>query len=124
MAVEMCEICDNLLYIRSENDVTLVKYCKHCSFSKKDEWQTAIKISQTLYSDDELLYLQYNNIYLRNDHTLPRVKDMTLKCPNNDCTGNRDDPRTIYVEYNRKQKKYLYCCDYCGTTWRKENDSK
>ena len=37
MAVEMCEICDNLLYIRSENDVTLVKYCKHCSFSKKDE---------------------------------------------------------------------------------------
>lgn len=119
--MDFCEVCDNLLFLRSEN-TTLVKYCKHCGFTKDnaDEGKKAIKISQTLYSEDDLLYLQFKNKYLRNDPTLPRVRDPTLICPNAECTGPRDNPQVLYIKYHPVHMKYLYCCDYCGTMWRQE----
>jgi DNA-directed RNA polymerase subunit M/transcription elongation factor TFIIS len=122
--MEFCEICDNLMFLRSEEDTRLVKYCKHCGFSKDDTntGKKAIKVAQTLYSEDDLLYLQFKNKYLRNDPTLPRVRDPTLVCPNRECTGPRDSPQVLYVKYHPVHMKYLYCCDYCGTMWRQETE--
>lgn len=120
--MEFCEICDNLLYLRAESNTTLVKYCKHCSFSVvSPTGSAAIKIAETLYSEDDLLYLQYKNKYLRCDPTLPRSSDAALVCPNGDCSGPRDKPQVIYVKYHPVHMKYLYCCDYCGTIWRSAN---
>jgi len=142
--MEFCEICDNLLYLRSEEDTSLIKYCKHCTFSKKENGITggtsagpgagpstqrtvAIKVSQNLYSEDDLLYLQYQNKYLRFDPTLPRVthsmtnSDKILICPNTDCKESKEKPQTLYVKYHPVHMKYLYCCDYCGITWREED---
>jgi len=122
--MEFCEICDNLLYLRAEKDNALTKYCKHCTFSKTQEANTgAVKIGTTLYSEDDLLYLQYQNRYLRCDPTLPRVNDPGIKCPNGDCKESREKPQVLYVKYHPVNMKYLYCCDYCGTTWNK-NSSK
>jgi hypothetical protein len=121
--MEFCEICDNLLYLRAEEDNSLIKYCKHCTFSKKEnagESHVAIKVTQNLYSEDDLLYLQYQNKFLRFDPTLPRVNDPALACPNSECTGSKDNPQTLYVKYHPVHMKYLYCCDYCGTMWRRE----
>jgi len=120
--MEFCEICDNLLYLRSEEDHALIKYCKHCTFSKREtaEGRPAVRVAQNLYSEDELLYLQYQNKYLRCDPTLPRVSDSGLTCPNSQCTGPSDKPQILYVKYHPVHMKYLYCCDYCGTTWKKE----
>ena len=122
--MEFCEICDNLLFLRAEEDNTLTKYCKHCSFTKTDAANVgrAIKVSQTLYSEDDLLYLQFKNKYLRHDPTLPRVTDTSLKCPNTDCTGKDKPPQVLYVKYHPVHMKYLYCCDYCGTMWRQEGE--
>jgi DNA-directed RNA polymerase subunit M/transcription elongation factor TFIIS len=119
--MEFCDICDNLLYLRSEEDHALVKYCKHCAFSEREsaEGRPAMKVSENLYSEDEP-YLQYQNKYLRCDPTLPRVSDTGLQCPNTACSGPPENPQVLYVKYHPVHMKYLYCCDYCGTTWKKE----
>jgi DNA-directed RNA polymerase subunit M/transcription elongation factor TFIIS len=120
--MEFCDICDNLLYLRAEQETTLTKYCKHCSFSKKENSApgNAIKVTQTLYSEDDLLYLQFKNKYLRNDPTLPRVRDPALACPQSSCPGPKDQPQVLYIKYHPIHMKYLYCCDYCGHMWRQE----
>ena len=120
MSSEFCEICDNLLYMRaSENDeATLVKYCKHCSFTKPMEAGQCVKVSETLYSEDQLLYDQFQNKFLRYDPTLPRVRDPALKCPNTECTGPKDSPQIIYIKYQSTNMRYMYCCDYCGHVFR------
>ena len=120
--MEFCDICDNLLYLKSDENSALIKYCKHCTFSKSESIQGrgAVKISESLYSEDDLLYLQYQNKYLRFDPTLPRVSDPTITCPNMNttCTGPKDKPQVLYIKYHPIHMKYLYCCDYCGTTWK------
>lgn len=121
--MEFCEICDNLLYLRAEEDNSLIKYCKHCTFSKKenaDGATRAVKVSHNLYSEDDLLYLQFQNKYLRFDPTLPRVTDPALVCPSAACKESKVKPQTLYVKYHPLHMKYLYCCDYCGTTWKQD----
>lgn len=119
--MEFCDACDNLLFLRSdEQSSKLVKYCKHCPFTKEEESREkrAIKVSQTIYSEDDLLYLQFKNKYLRNDPSLPRIRDPALPCPNRDCSGPKDSPQILYIKYHPVHMKYLYCCDYCGIMWR------
>jgi len=127
--MEFCDICDNLLYLRTEDNKTLMKYCKHCNFVKNDETSEggrSLKVAETLYSDDDLLYLQFQNKYLRYDPSLPRVCDPAITCPNGDCSGPKDalkkgvefKNQVLYIKYHPVHMKYLYCCDYCGTTWR------
>lgn len=118
--MEFCEVCDNLLYLRSENDQNLEKYCRRCNFSKKDAVVKAFKVTSTIYSEDDLLYLQHKNRYLRYDPTLPRVQDPALVCPNKECSAPKDKPQVLYVKYHPVHMKYLYCCDFCGWTWRDE----
>lgn len=129
--MEFCEVCENLLYLRALENSDLEKYCKHCDFTKTVSatgGTGAIKISESLYSEDDLLYLQYQNKYLRYDPTLPRVNDPAITCPNKDCVGpkeavenNREfKPQVLYIKYHPLNMKYLYCCDYCGTTWKQQ----
>lgn len=120
--MEFCEKCDNLLYFRCPTDDTLEKYCRKCGFNKQETERRAYKITSTMYSEDDLLYLQFRNKYLRNDPTLPRVQDPALVCPNTECTGPKDKPQVLYVKYHPVHMKYLYCCDYCGTMWRQEQE--
>jgi len=118
--MEFCEICNNLLYLRSNNDQNLEKYCRRCGFSKKEVAIKAFKVTSTIYSEDDLLYLQHKNRYLRYDPTLPRVQDAALICPNKECKGSKDKPQILYVKYHPVHMKYLYCCDDCGWIWRDE----
>lgn len=128
--MNFCEVCDNLLFLRSEKDESsevenkLVKYCKHCGFTKEDQGtgKKAVKVAHTLYSEDDLLYLQFKNKYLRNDPTLPRVSDPTLICPNSECEESRANPQVLYVKYHPVHMKYLYCCDHCGSMWRQDGE--
>jgi DNA-directed RNA polymerase subunit M/transcription elongation factor TFIIS len=125
--MEFCEICDNLLYLRAEDDNALIKYCKHCTFSKRESAESGkkvVRVTQNLYSEDDLLYLQYQNKYLRFDPTLPRVRDPLIRCPDNDCEGsNPEKSQVLYIKYHPIHMKYLYCCDFCGKIWRAKNDS-
>ena len=116
--MEFCEVCDNMLYVKTNEKKELVKYCKHCSFEKKETINTAIRISQTIYSEDDLLYNQNINEYLRFDPTLRRIKDPHINCPNKDCTSEPDNNQVIYIKYDSKNMKYLYVCETCGDTWK------
>ena len=122
--MEFCKICQNMLYIKTEKDHSLTHYCKNCKFSSQmpPVVGKAVCISKTMYSEDDLLFMQHQNAFLRFDPTLPRVQDPEMKCENAECTGPKDHPQIIYVKYHPIHMKYFYTCDYCGFSWRKKND--
>ncbi len=116
--MEFCEVCDNLLYVKSNENKQLVKYCKHCVFQKVETNSAAIKISETIYSEDDLLYNQHVNKYLRYDPTLRRIRDPLVSCPNPNCHVDEDKKQTLYIKYHPQNMKYLYVCENCGETWK------
>lgn len=119
-----CAVCKNLLYIQTAEDQSLTHYCKHCKFEHKDApvHGKSICVSKTMYAEDDLLYMQHQNQFLRFDPTLPRVQDNSIICQNSACSGDRQKPQVIYVKYHTAHMKYFYTCDYCGFSWRKKND--
>lgn len=117
--MEFCEVCRNMLYMRTDTkNGALIKFCKNCKYTStidpSDPNRKPYKVSHTLYTDDDLLYLQHQNKYLRYDPTLPRICDPSIVCPNDGCSGSKDTPRVLYLKYHPVDLKYLYCCDYCG----------
>ena len=132
--MEFCDICFNMIYIKSSeicdnkhgndkdkeinsyNPTKLIKYCKHCNFEKEVDTNQPIKVSQTIYTEDDLLYNQHINQYLRFDPTLQRIKDDNIKCPN--CDIPDEQRQIIPIKYHPTHMKYFYVCDNCGFTWR------
>ena len=124
--MEFCKVCQNMLYLKTELDQSLTRYCKYCKYQEQDApvLGKAICVSKTMYSEDDLLYMQQKNAFLRYDPTLPRVQDPNIVCENSECTGPREKPQIIYMKYHPVHMKYFYTCDYCGHSWRKKNDVK
>ena len=116
--MEFCEVCENMLYVKSNEEKKLVKYCKHCNFESVDNSNKAIKISETIYSEDDLLYNQHVNNYLRYDPTLRRIKDPLISCPNPECQVDDEKKQILYIKYHPHNMKYLYVCEHCGETWK------
>lgn len=120
--MEFCEVCNNMLYVKTDDNKNLIKFCKHCNFSKtEDNQNTFVKISETLYTEDNLRYNQCINKYLRFDNTLRRINDTQIKCPNQDCEtfqNTEKQQQVLYIKYDSHNMKYLYVCDHCGNIWR------
>jgi DNA-directed RNA polymerase subunit M/transcription elongation factor TFIIS len=118
--MEFCDICNNMLYMKSNEDKDLIKFCKHCDFSKVDTQNGCVKISETMYTEDDLLYNQNVNKYLRYDQTLRRINDSKISCPNTDCETQTKsiDQQVLYIKYHNQNMKYFYVCDHCGHIWR------
>ena len=116
--LEFCDNCNNMLYIRTDDENNLVKYCKHCDFNKKDKESGFIKISETMYLEDDLLYNQNINKYLRYDPTLRRIRDINISCKNKDCKVDKDKEQILYIKYDSCNMKYLYVCEHCGNIWK------
>ena len=117
--MEFCNNCDNMLYIRNDDSNNLVKYCKHCDFSKKETESKCIKISESRYLEDDLLYKQNINNYLRYDPTLRRIRDSNIICPNKpECNIDLDKQQILSIKYDDVNMKYFYVCDYCGHIWK------
>ena len=130
--MEFCDICFNMIYIKSSscddkygNDKDkeingyspkLIKFCKHCKFEKEESTNASIKVSETIYTEDDLLYNQQINQYLRFDPSLRRIKDDNIKCTN--CDIPDDKRQIIPIKYHPAHMKYFYVCDNCGFTWR------
>jgi len=124
--MEFCDICFNMIYIKSSScdgtnsipieQPSLIKFCKHCKFEKEEKGDVSIKVSETIYTEDDLLYNQQINQYLRFDPSLKRIKDDTIKCTN--CDISDDKRQIIPIKYHPTHMKYFYVCDNCGFTWR------
>jgi DNA-directed RNA polymerase subunit M/transcription elongation factor TFIIS len=120
--MEFCKVCQNMLYLKTEADQSLVRYCKYCNFSQQDAPMLgkSVCVSKTIYTEDDLLYMQHQNKYLRYDPTLPRVNDVGIQCPNGECSGAGagEEGRVIYIKYDHINMKYFYVCDHCGTVFQ------
>ena len=119
--MEFCDVCNNMLYVKTDDQKRLVKYCKHCDFSKTETDHSSIKISETIYTEDDLIYNQSINKYLRYDPTLRRINDSHIRCPNTECPIIADESKqqqVLYIKYHPQNMKYLYVCDHCGHIWR------
>jgi DNA-directed RNA polymerase subunit M/transcription elongation factor TFIIS len=132
--MEFCDICFNMIYIKSSqcdaagnkgadkdkelNGYTtkMIKYCKHCNYEKEVDATNPIKVSETIYSEDDLLYNQQINQYLRFDPSLKRIKDDNIKC--SQCDIPDEERQIIPIKYHPAHMKYFYVCDNCGFTWR------
>lgn len=122
--MDFCDICHNMLYFK-DNGRVLQKYCKNCRFSREMPPGQSFKVASTLYSEDDLLYMQYKNQYLRYDPALPRVRDPKILCPSQGCTEARaarggEPGAVLYVKYHPVNMRYFFQCEDCGTSWRKE----
>ena len=118
--MEFCDLCNNMLYIKTDEENNLIKACKHCEFFKKESEIKCIKISDTKYSEDDLLYNQNINKYLRYDPTLRIIRDPNISCKNSECNVSEDKQQILYIKYDSKNMKYFYVCDHCGYIWKEK----
>jgi DNA-directed RNA polymerase subunit M/transcription elongation factor TFIIS len=128
-AMNFCDVCHNMLYLREEPDRALQYWCKHCG-NTLDASQTDSKwrVLDTNYVDDHTQYQQYVNENIEEDTTLPRVD--YIACPNKDCTSNAAGGagggggagrEVIMVRIDADALKWLYYCTHCKRFWKGES---
>ena len=113
--MEFCSVCDNLLFLRMNEEDILEKHCKFCK-SSEVETRKGICVSKALFSDDDVLFQFHQNPYLKYDPTLPRITNVS--CPNPECKGDPKNQQVMYVKYNPSKMLYFYSCTHCNHTWK------
>lgn len=110
-----CEKCDNMYYIKidEDNSNSLVNYCKQCGYVDKNNTQNIITNISNI-EDNEII-----NEYTKYDCTLPRVNN--IPCPNSDCASNKNkdvQSEVILIKSNEKQLTFVYLCCHCDHSWK------
>jgi len=114
--MKFCRVCNNVKFITTSDQ--LVYLCAVCGDKEvASTSEGSICVVDDNKVNDEILYNQYINKYIKHDPTLPRINN--IDCPNPDCTKkDNEEPETIYVKYDFTRMKYLYHCCHCSFTWR------
>lgn len=136
--MKFCDVCNNMLYVSTDDQSGLVLYCKNCSYKNvmtKEEdsiqltnvqrkgttgadEQSDTCIMNINYADDARSYKQYLTPNIKYDMTLPRVNN--IPCPNKDCKSKTNDSEVIYIKYDNMNMKYLYFCCKCEQFWKQD----
>ena len=113
--MEFCDVCDNMLYIKHENEKVFYK-C-NCCLKEFMDFETKSKcISKTKLHKEATSYKSYVSDHVFNDPTLPCIN--SVACPNADCSKAPDqEGEVIYIKYDTTGMKYLYCCKHCKHFW-------
>ena len=130
--MHFCDKCDNMYYIRisTEEENTLVYYCRNCGHEDTNLTKENICVSKTQLKKNEQKYNHIINEYTKLDPTLPRIN--TIKCPNSECSSNHvddnqptnlNDREVIYIRYDDMNKLYIYLCAKCYTVWKTEKNN-
>lgn len=128
--MHFCDKCENMLYIRllEDDSDSLVYYCRNCGYSTDIIDKDNICVSKTDIIIQEKTYSHDINEYTKLDPTLPRTNN--IKCPNQSCQSNIDNPEktsdiennntneVIYLRYDDKNMKYIYICTVCDKVWK------
>ena len=119
--MHFCIKCDNMYYhkVASEDNNQLIYYCRNCGH--EDDTLTAdnICVSKTEIRRSKQKYSHVINKYTKHDPTLPRTD--TIKCPNQECSSNKEEGNereVIYIRYDDTNMKYIYLCAKCDTMWK------
>jgi len=105
--------------VASEDNNQLIYYCRNCGH--EDDTLTAdnICVSKTEIRRSKQKYSHVINKYTKHDPTLPRTD--TIKCPNQECSSNKEEGNereVIYIRYDDTNMKYIYLCAKCDTMWK------
>ena len=116
--MEFCKNCDNMYYMKKDDEKKLIYYCKNCNHEDTKLIETKnMKVFE--YSTEDTNRNLKINEYTRYDPTLPHVK--TIKCPNLECNSNKN-PETeqdvIYIRIDDNNMKYAYLCYHCNSSWK------
>jgi hypothetical protein len=102
-----------MLYMRTENNVDLIQYCRNCNFTEViGPEQLADPVISTNFDRDIKTYKQYLNPNIKNDVTLPRVSN--IECPSKTCSKRpEEDNEVIYIKHDPVNMKFIYMCCKC-----------
>lgn len=121
--MDFCSTCDNMYYIKLENDEcdNIVYYCRNCGNvdDKLINVNKCILRENINKSGDK--YSVHINKFTKLDITLPRIN--YIKCPNETCETNTPDfdstkKEIIFIRYDDTSMKYLYLCSHCDFVWK------
>ena len=119
--MHFCIKCNNMYYhkVAASDENKLIYYCRNCGH--EDDTLTAdnICVSRTEIRRSKQKYSHIINEYTKHDPTLPRTN--TIKCPNQECTSNKEESNereVIYIRYDDTNMKYIYLCAKCDTMWK------
>lgn len=117
--MKFCDVCENIYYLKiSDEDKSLIYYCRKCGDTKKQETNECIKeVTYTKEKDSDLDI----NTFLKYDPTIPYSR--TITCPNSSCETNQSQKekplnKVIYYRYDEEQLKYMYMCTVCDSSWK------
>ena len=115
--MEFCKNCDNMCYMKINDEKKLIYFCKYCGFEDSETIQTqdlkVLKFSKENKNKDIHI-----NEYTKYDPTLPHMN--TIKCPNVECVSNTKpnvQQDVVYLRYDDKNMKYMYLCCNCDFNW-------
>lgn len=117
--MKFCNVCDNIMYIKTSEETGTVYSCKNCTNNEPiatDGRDEAICITDTQLSDDSIKYMRYVSPLLLHDPTMPHVSN--VECRNPTCSRKSTEPHdVIVVKYDYDRLKFLYSCAYCSAFW-------
>ena len=121
--MDFCSNCDNMYYIKLENDECdkIVYYCRNCGNIDDQLINVNKCILRENINKSEDKYNVHINKYTKLDITLPRIN--YIKCPNETCETNSAEfdstkKEIIFIRYDDTSMKYLYLCSHCDFVWK------
>lgn len=115
--MKFCTVCDNMYYMRVDEEKDLVYYCRNCGH-QDDTTTDNICVLHTDFKKKEQKFHNFLNEYTKLDPTLPRLSNMN--CPNAECPSNKEDKESevIYIRYDDTHMKFIYLCSDCEQVWK------
>jgi len=120
--MKFCNVCHNVKFISTNDDKNLVYFCSVCGDKEvADTQKGSVCVIEDNKVDDEILYSQYINKYIKFDPSLPRVNNIV--CRNPECKRPPNvEPETIYLKYDHINMQYLYYCCHCDFFWKQDKN--
>jgi DNA-directed RNA polymerase subunit M/transcription elongation factor TFIIS len=118
--MKFCSQCDNMLYIKINEELQnqLNYYCRSCGYEDTTLTEQGLCVLDTQIQKREQKFNHIVNKYTKLDPTLPRIYNM--KCPCETCktnTENTGNTEIIYMRYDDDNLKYIYICPTCDYYW-------
>ena len=98
--MKFCEKCENMYYMKVNEENKLIYVCKNCGNENEEE---IITTNMKVY---------------KYDPTLPHMTN--IKCPNPECKCNKRNDLiqdVVYLRYDDENMKYIYLCCHCDFNW-------
>lgn len=113
--MKFCDVCDNMLYIKSDAEGLTRYACKNCGNSQEMGGDVVV-ISDTQVTDDSIKYMRYVTPLVKHDPTMPHVSN--IACRNSACTrADGQEHDVIVVKYDYNNLRFLYMCAHCSAFW-------